>query len=269
VCVTRIEKKTKMNTKRIRLTNESHLYELNEQVQERPETEDSSSESSSSEEEEEEEEENREHDPFEQFMYMFRHVQTLLDTHEIHDVQTNESDSSSEEEGDDLSIMLNRLQVYINQLIRHYEWFHFFLNQSCHVDEVAASDPQAHDPDFYRLCKQVSGTLKRNKEAIYSIQSLFVQIIPRLLTVQQEELTFPDESELAFDKPISSSSSEDSKELEQACIICTENKANCIAWPCAHLQFCVSCVRRIAQTSTPTCPTCKEPVQAFKRVFTN
>lgn len=71
------------------------------------------------------------------------------------------------------------------------------------------------------------------------------------------------------------------KEGEATCIICLEHTPCCIAAPCNHLSFCVSCARSICFTDatdpcgvgapkklgTVSCPQCRADVASIKRVF--
>lgn len=57
-----------------------------------------------------------------------------------------------------------------------------------------------------------------------------------------------------------------------SCIICKQAGANTICLPCGHLLVCFRCSLRYgdgaAVRSDIRCPTCKQPVQSFQRVFT-
>ena len=63
-----------------------------------------------------------------------------------------------------------------------------------------------------------------------------------------------------------------------SCIICLENKAICIALPCAHLRYCVQCARDLCCDggeggSIPQnigqvhCPVCRQDIGEMKRCF--
>ena len=89
---------------------------------------------------------------------------------------------------------------------------------------------------------------------------------------QKAELKFiegPTAADLAADK--------EAKDNEAQCIICLTNVPCCIAYPCNHLSFCVSCARTLCfanvddekprQVGELACPKCKGTVEKMARVF--
>jgi hypothetical protein len=71
----------------------------------------------------------------------------------------------------------------------------------------------------------------------------------------------PDEADLAKDK--------EALETETSCVICVENKSCCIILPCAHMNLCVKCSRRLCDGKRNVeCPICKKKVDEIKYVFT-
>jgi len=74
---------------------------------------------------------------------------------------------------------------------------------------------------------------------------------------------------LAILPPEPTSSDINEKEIdedEDACGACCKEKANVIAYPCCHVYFCSSCVRKNVEggmSQSKKCPTCREPVQKY------
>jgi hypothetical protein len=72
----------------------------------------------------------------------------------------------------------------------------------------------------------------------------------------------PPLSDEAFDVPDTSDSG--------ACVICLANKAVCMAYPCAQMNFCIKCARELATkagTERVKCPVCRKPVEKMIRVY--
>lgn len=64
---------------------------------------------------------------------------------------------------------------------------------------------------------------------------------------------------------------------DNACSICMERVACCVAGPCMHACYCVTCARRLCfgesgtdllERGTVKCVKCREPVHSIKRIFT-
>lgn len=51
-------------------------------------------------------------------------------------------------------------------------------------------------------------------------------------------------------------------ENDKACVICLENKANCIVWPCAHMNYCGDCGKKLEN-----CAVCRGEITGFKMVY--
>lgn len=79
----------------------------------------------------------------------------------------------------------------------------------------------------------------------------------------------PSKADLANDK--------ESGDGEATCIICLTNVPCCIATPCNHMSYCVSCARMLCftnvedespkQVGQQACPKCKKQVEKITRVF--
>lgn len=79
----------------------------------------------------------------------------------------------------------------------------------------------------------------------------------------------PSKADLANDK--------EAVEGEATCIICLTNVPCCIATPCNHMSYCVSCARMLCftnvedespkQVGQQACPKCKKQVEKITRVF--
>lgn len=51
------------------------------------------------------------------------------------------------------------------------------------------------------------------------------------------------------------------------CIICIERSPVCAVLPCMHQCICCSCARDLGKQNITTCPVCRAPMDAIKRVF--
>ena len=47
------------------------------------------------------------------------------------------------------------------------------------------------------------------------------------------------------------------------CVICMERKRKCVARPCKHFSFCITCVTK----ELKTCPVCREPITGMERLY--
>ena len=52
------------------------------------------------------------------------------------------------------------------------------------------------------------------------------------------------------------------------CVICSENKADCIIMPCGHMGFCEECLERW-YFRNKTCPTCRAEPSFYKKIITD
>lgn len=50
------------------------------------------------------------------------------------------------------------------------------------------------------------------------------------------------------------------------CAVCMDNPIDIVCIPCGHLILCSSCANRIQQAEK-RCPTCREPVTKFQKVW--
>ncbi len=58
---------------------------------------------------------------------------------------------------------------------------------------------------------------------------------------------------------------DDSDETNEDCIICMENKVSSAFVPCGHMNVCDQCYPKLP---TPTCPSCKQPIENHMKIFT-
>lgn len=73
--------------------------------------------------------------------------------------------------------------------------------------------------------------------------------------------TFPTEEETVHDVH--------TDDKEAACVICTENKACCVALNCMHMNVCIGCARKLGKDiPIAKCPVCRKAMtEGMKRVF--
>jgi hypothetical protein len=58
-------------------------------------------------------------------------------------------------------------------------------------------------------------------------------------------------------------------EGEATCIICSENRKQCITLPCRHLDYCIQCSTKWVEKGNTTCPFCRQPITEMARVFSS
>jgi hypothetical protein len=69
---------------------------------------------------------------------------------------------------------------------------------------------------------------------------------------------FPLQTEKLYDEKVANDS-----DTGLACVICLENKKNCLIRPCLHLSLCVSC----SLDTHKVCPVCRSIINGIERVF--
>ena len=65
---------------------------------------------------------------------------------------------------------------------------------------------------------------------------------------------------------------ENKQKVEQSeqidCIICFEPKNGTYAFlPCGHAKTCENCCKNIMKPNNPVCPTCRQPVTIYQKIF--
>lgn len=60
---------------------------------------------------------------------------------------------------------------------------------------------------------------------------------------------------------------ESARDDQQLCTICLDAPKDCFFDPCGHRCTCYSCGRRIQGGNTATCPICRQPIKAVRKIF--
>lgn len=71
---------------------------------------------------------------------------------------------------------------------------------------------------------------------------------------------YPDPSEIVNDE-------EATGENDRTCTVCMVNKPNCIALPCRHFNFCVTCCLEMCRRGVRECPLCSADLVSLGRIF--
>lgn len=111
-------------------------------------------------------------------------------------------------------------------------------------------------------------TMRRRRRAPPSHMELDSRIAaPSSSQKKHKAVMAPDHTEVQHDAL--------AKDGEPTCIVCLENRRNCVILPCAHMHYCVDCSRRLVHGPTGmelkmrgevTCPECRVEVKKIQRV---
>lgn len=69
---------------------------------------------------------------------------------------------------------------------------------------------------------------------------------------------FPSPADKIYDEKLA-----DDADSSAACVICLENRRNCLVRPCRHLSLCVTC----SLETHKACPVCRASINGIERVF--
>lgn len=113
----------------------------------------------------------------------------------------------------------------------------------------------------YKLCVNLKSDIQNLKKEIYIVKNENEELkqLTQNLTDRNEELT----NELK--KEIETTNDKELCKCKSKCSICFTEKKRYALVPCGHL-FCETCSRKI-MTDFKKCPTCKQNVQQFIKIF--